>query len=86
MIRATEKHDSSSLDADGKLFLDLDLGILAAGTEVYKRYAEAIRQEYSFARTACTAKNAARFWRAFDKENLFTTPTKYEKSLKNGRA
>jgi predicted metal-dependent HD superfamily phosphohydrolase len=49
MILATEKHDATGLDADGKLFLDMDLGILGAGAKVYKRYAEAIRQEYSFA-------------------------------------
>lgn len=48
MILATEKHDASGLDADGKLFLDLDLGILAAGKEIYQRYSEAIRKEYSF--------------------------------------
>jgi predicted metal-dependent HD superfamily phosphohydrolase len=48
MILATEKHDASGLDADGELFLDLDLGILAAGKEVYRKYARAIRQEYSF--------------------------------------
>lgn len=48
MILATENHDASGLDADGQMFLDLDLGILAAGNEIYKKYAAAIRQEYSF--------------------------------------
>jgi predicted metal-dependent HD superfamily phosphohydrolase len=48
MILATEKHDAFGLETDGKLFLDLDLGILGAGAEVYKKYAEAIRREYSF--------------------------------------
>jgi predicted metal-dependent HD superfamily phosphohydrolase len=48
MILATEKHDETGLDKDGKLFLDLDLGILGANAEVYKRYSEAIRKEYSF--------------------------------------
>ncbi len=49
MILATQKHDAFGLDTDGKLFLDLDLGILGAKTVVYKKYAKAIRQEYAFA-------------------------------------
>jgi predicted metal-dependent HD superfamily phosphohydrolase len=48
MILATQKHDAATLNADGRLFLDLDLGILGAQQEVYRRYAKAIRQEYSF--------------------------------------
>ena len=48
MILATQKHDAANLDDDGKLFLDLDLGILGAKPEVYKKYSQAIRKEYSF--------------------------------------
>jgi predicted metal-dependent HD superfamily phosphohydrolase len=48
MILATEKHSAEELDADGKLFLDFDLGILGAESEIYKEYAKAIREEYSF--------------------------------------
>jgi predicted metal-dependent HD superfamily phosphohydrolase len=48
MILATEKHDASGLDEDGKMFLDLDLGILGADVELYKKYSKAIRAEYSF--------------------------------------
>ena len=49
MILATQKHDCAGLDEDGKLFLDLDLGILGAAAEDYKKYTKAIRQEYAFA-------------------------------------
>lgn len=49
MVLATQKHDASGLDEDGKLFLDLDLGILGAAPQEYKKYAKAIRQEYAFA-------------------------------------
>jgi predicted metal-dependent HD superfamily phosphohydrolase len=49
MILATQRHDAAALDEDGKLFLDFDLGILGANAEVYKKYAQAIRREYSFA-------------------------------------
>ena len=48
LILATEKHDAASLDDDGKLFLDLDLGILGAEEGVYEKYTRAIRCEYSF--------------------------------------
>lgn len=48
MILATRTHDALGLDEDGKLFLDLDLGILAADQDIYRRYANAIRREYSF--------------------------------------
>ena len=48
MILATQTHDAEGLDADGRLFLDVDLGILSASPEAYKLYAQAIREEYSF--------------------------------------
>ncbi len=48
MILATQKHDASGLDDDGRLFLDLDLGILGANQVVYDKYSKAIRAEYSF--------------------------------------
>jgi predicted metal-dependent HD superfamily phosphohydrolase len=48
MILATARHDASELDFDGRLFLDLDLSILGANAEIYKKYAQAIRREYSF--------------------------------------
>jgi predicted metal-dependent HD superfamily phosphohydrolase len=48
MILATARHEASELDFDGKLFLDLDLSILGADEEIYKKYSQAIRCEYSF--------------------------------------
>lgn len=48
MILATRKHQANGLDADGKLFLDLDLAILGADAGVYAQYSKAIRREYSF--------------------------------------
>lgn len=48
MILATFHHDGRELDDDGRLFLDLDLSILGAKEEIYKKYARAVRQEYSF--------------------------------------
>jgi len=50
LILATKDH--SDIDSDEgystKLFLDLDLVILGVNREVYQKYAEGIRKEYSF--------------------------------------
>jgi predicted metal-dependent HD superfamily phosphohydrolase len=48
MILATARHDASELDFDGKLFLDSDLSILGADAEIYKKYSQAVKGEYSF--------------------------------------
>ena len=48
MILATEKHNAETMDFDGRLFLDLDLGILGADEKIYGEYKRAIRREYSF--------------------------------------
>lgn len=48
MIIATKKHSANGLDEDGKMFLDLDLAILGANSEIYQNYAKAIRAEYSW--------------------------------------
>jgi Uncharacterized protein conserved in bacteria len=47
MILATERHDATETDSDGKLFLDLDLSVLGASEEIYREYARAIRREYA---------------------------------------
>jgi predicted metal-dependent HD superfamily phosphohydrolase len=46
MILATRKHDGTDATEDGKYFLDFDLSILGAPTNVYMAYANAIRYEY----------------------------------------
>jgi len=51
LIMCTEKHrlsDELADDEAAKLFLDLDLSILAAPDAVYDEYAAAIRVEYSY--------------------------------------
>lgn len=74
MILATEKHDASELDKDGKMFLDLDLGILASRKEVYKRYSKAVRQEYSFVPENLYREKRSEVLRAFlQRENIYET-------------
>lgn len=46
MILATKRHQADNGSADLKLFLDLDLAILAADEITYQQYQQAIRQEY----------------------------------------
>jgi len=48
MIRATKHHSSEHLSADGELFLDLDISILGASSELYHEYSDAIRKEYDW--------------------------------------
>lgn len=48
MILATKTHNANELAKDGKLFLDLDLGILGTSPEIYQAYYQAIRKEYSW--------------------------------------
>lgn len=48
-ILATQKHESpASHVADLPLFLDLDLAILGAPEETYRRYSQVIRSEYDW--------------------------------------
>ena len=48
LILATKMHDSTDLNADGRLFLDFDLSILGADALAYQAYSRAIRREYDF--------------------------------------
>jgi predicted metal-dependent HD superfamily phosphohydrolase len=49
MIRATAHTESTSMDPDIAILLDADLAILGAEESRYRRYAAAIRREYSWA-------------------------------------
>ena len=48
LILATKTHRADNLSGDEQLFLDMDLAILGMGEETYKKYSQAIRQEYSW--------------------------------------
>jgi len=48
MILATKHHRAVHLSAEGELFLDLDISILGAPSELYREYSLAIRQEYDW--------------------------------------
>lgn len=46
LVRLTETHHPVGSDPDGELLCDADLAILAAPADEYRRYVEAVRQEY----------------------------------------
>lgn len=47
LVRLTTTHDPIPGDTNGETLCDADLAILAAGPEAYRRYTEAIRDEYA---------------------------------------
>ncbi len=49
MVLATRHHPIQQYDADIQFFLDLDLAILGASSQVYQAYAQAVRREYAWA-------------------------------------
>ncbi|WP_291844977.1 hypothetical protein [Maricaulis sp.] len=49
LINATAHHQDGGQDEDDNLFLDVDFSILGAPEDVYDRYAEGVRKEYSWA-------------------------------------
>jgi predicted metal-dependent HD superfamily phosphohydrolase len=65
MVRATQRHEAPSGDADTRLFLDLDLGVLGQGPAVYDAYAAQIRAEYAWVDAAAYAQGRATVLRAF---------------------
>jgi predicted metal-dependent HD superfamily phosphohydrolase len=48
LILATKSHRDKALTEDAKMFLDIDLSILGASSEIYEEYSKAIRKEYSW--------------------------------------
>jgi len=46
LVRLTETHHPTGSDPDGELLCDADLAILATPADEYRRYVDAVRQEY----------------------------------------
>ena len=75
-VRATHRHEWTDGDADTAVFLDLDLGILAAPPEAYDRYARQIAQEYAWVPEAAYRSGRAKVLQAFaDRPLVYFTPT-----------
>ena len=86
MILATQAHDAEGLDFDGRLFLDLDLGILGADEKIYGEYRKAIRQEYSFVPYFLYRRSRRRILENFlNREFLYFTEEMREKCESKAR-
>ena len=80
IILATEKHAATTLDSDGRLFLDFDLTILGTENEIYDEYAKAIRREYDFFRDEDYKKGRKKILQNFlEREFIYLTKEMREK-------
>lgn len=74
-VRATHRHEWTDGDTDTAVFLDLDLGILAASSEAYDRYASQIAQEYNWVPEPAYKAGRAKVLQAFlDRHHVYFTP------------
>ncbi len=76
MVRATRLHEAPADDADTRLFLDLDLSVLAQSPAQYAAYCAAIRAEYAWVDAARYRDGRQRVLRAFTaRKHIYFTPT-----------
>jgi predicted metal-dependent HD superfamily phosphohydrolase len=74
-VRATQHHDWTDGDPDSAVFLDLDLGILAAPAEAYDRYAQQVAQEWAWVPESAYRQGRAKVLQAFlDRPRIYFTP------------
>jgi len=75
-ILATQKHEVDWFDIpDLPLFLDLDLAILGASEDIYRKYSAAVRQEYDWVLDASYRFARRRVLKGFlDRPKVFFTP------------
>ncbi|MBI5926995.1 MAG: metal-dependent phosphohydrolase [Aquabacterium sp.] len=74
-VRATHRHEWTDGDTDTAVFLDLDLGILAASPDAYDRYAGQVAQEYNWVPEQAYKAGRAKVLQAFvDRPQVYFTP------------
>jgi predicted metal-dependent HD superfamily phosphohydrolase len=79
LIRATQLGTSPPDRPACHVLLDADLATLAADTDIYDQYAQAIRQEYSFVPEAAYRLGRSQVLAGFlARERIFLTPPMYE--------
>lgn len=71
LIMATDHRVPSSGDMDESLIRDIDLSILAEKSEIYQKYARAIRLEYAHVPDATYREGRARVLRKFLEDRIF---------------
>lgn len=73
-VRATHRHEWTDGDTDTAVFLDLDLGILAASPDAYDRYAGQVAQEYNWVPEQAYKAGRAKVLQAFlDRPQVYFT-------------
>lgn len=73
-IKATSNHNNNLQDSDLSLFFDADIAILGAGNEIYKKYSDNIRKEYSWVPDSLYIEARIKILRNFlDRERFYTT-------------
>lgn len=74
-VRATHRHEWTDGDTDTAVFLDLDLGILAASPEAYAHYAGQVALEYDWVPELAYKSGRAKVLQAFvDRPQIYFTP------------
>lgn len=71
LIMATDHRTPSSGDVDESLIRDIDLSILSEKSEIYHKYAKAIRQEYAHVPDAAYREGRAKVLRKFLENRIF---------------
>lgn len=74
LIRATDPRSARTGLADEDLIVDIDLSIFATSPEVYDRYSESIRMEYSFVEPLVFAKRRVELLRKFLAKPIYANP------------
>lgn len=75
-VRATQHHAWTDGDTDTAVFLDLDLGILAASPQAYDQYALQIAQEYKWVPREAYQQGRAKVLQGFvQRPHIYFTPT-----------
>jgi predicted metal-dependent HD superfamily phosphohydrolase len=75
MILSTKTHWADAEESDCHILLDADLAILGAPMEAYARYAQAIRQEYSWVRQEDYRAERKRLLEGLlQREHIYWTP------------
>ena len=86
-VRATQGHEWTDGDPDTAVFLDLDLGILAASPEAYERYTRQIAQEYDWVPAEAYKQGRAKVLKTFlDRPQIYFTPSLRAKWEEQARA
>lgn len=86
MIMATRGHTVDPGDETTALFLDVDIAILGAEPEVYRRYADAIRKEFRWLPDSAYQKGRAEFLASLrQRSTIFLTPGFHARHEKRAR-